>query len=674
MSDTVTQALRRIASAEGATYSLSDTDVVLARRIYEVLSGGSTSKSTFVEISKEIATQVGATPHEFDGALAAWRKIVEARGGSSSNATLLGLLQESESVGLSGADAPATPANLSATEQSASEILVEWDAVDGVDSYQLQHSTDGETWADESTISAPTVQYSDTGLNSASIHYYRIKSVTGELSSDYSSSVNATTQYEADAQALFDLVEGTDGATYLDGAKDAINMMVAGIKADGNWSVIEDLWFTPGIDLTTSGGTATLAALGRTVKGNTVDLDLSASKLHRHYTPSGAGAGVHTLGRFQESSPDGQQMVADFGFTGVDGFFGMLGWVGEQTAYGPIYGVTSSVTQANTELRMYADASNSSRIRMHGSGTEHKAYGNGTGLQAGWLGGFRNGTLLNNLRNNTVLATVNSGGASDASTAVAFDLYWAGSGNASQPNNMVAFLSAPGASDAQRQAIQARINTCAQTLGVPSSSSGATIVQCYGDSLMMGSGAYNVRPFPEFLRDETGFDAWYQNLARSGAQTQTVHPPSTWRTNYGQYADPDGSYFSGKVCFLLIGTNDLAAATAPSTIYSNIQSFCGTMQTAGYSVVVMTVPPRDDVGWSYETERGTLNSSIVSGEGTDYDVLFDLDDWISNTLGGSGITPSNTTYYQADKLHFTDALYEALAASIAADSAIAALF
>lgn len=101
MSDTVTQALRRIAAAEGATYSLSDTDVILARRIYEVLSGSNLPRATFGEAARKIAEQVGATVSPATRPVESFRKAVVARGGSTTSSTLLGVLQDLESVGLS---------------------------------------------------------------------------------------------------------------------------------------------------------------------------------------------------------------------------------------------------------------------------------------------------------------------------------------------------------------------------------------------------------------------------------------------------------------------------------------------------------------------------------------------------------------------------------------------
>lgn len=101
MSDTVTLALRRIATAEGAEVSPFDTDTILAKKIYKALTGSASSRLTFVEVSRQIAQQVGATLSPFDTPLIIWRKALEARSGSTSRNTLLGVLQAVETTGLS---------------------------------------------------------------------------------------------------------------------------------------------------------------------------------------------------------------------------------------------------------------------------------------------------------------------------------------------------------------------------------------------------------------------------------------------------------------------------------------------------------------------------------------------------------------------------------------------
>jgi len=71
------------------------------------------------------------------------------------------------------------------------QTSVTWTVVDAVYTYDLEHSTDGNTWSTEADPA--TTQYDDTGLVNDTIHYYRIAATNPSGTSAFTTSVNATT-------------------------------------------------------------------------------------------------------------------------------------------------------------------------------------------------------------------------------------------------------------------------------------------------------------------------------------------------------------------------------------------------------------------------------------------------------------------------------------------------
>ncbi len=94
--------------------------------------------------------------------------------------------------------APAAPANFKAVATSASQLSLTWNSVSGATGYQLFRSIGGSSnYILLKSLAANTVSYSDTGLNSNLIHYYKIQAtgVGGTLST--ASIASATTKDNA---------------------------------------------------------------------------------------------------------------------------------------------------------------------------------------------------------------------------------------------------------------------------------------------------------------------------------------------------------------------------------------------------------------------------------------------------------------------------------------------
>lgn len=490
--------------------------------------------------------------------------------------------------------------------------------------------------------------------------------------------VNAS-GYDTDAAALFDLVENTDGATYLDGAKDAINAMIVGIKADGDWSVVRELAVFGGIDYdnTVSGRAAALNAIRRKVKYETnsqITTDIPSVQLHRWYCSSGPSVGLMWEGQVaeNEATSNNTRLAGGFGAT-LAGGIGMVGHMGEMGTFtGGFFGYSSGTTDSYTSIFANAEGSTHFSVLAHANTAQTRVFS--SSRMIGKFGLVRSSSLLESMLEGSAIASVDASSNSTVGSATEFRIGSENNGYSSGRLHLNGLLVAPGATKTQFNRVMSRLATCAQTLGMPVSGSPIKKALYYGDSLVVGWDDEVGEPFANKLRSKSGgfSDAGHYITARYGATAALM---TTRYDEFGYWQRPDANYYDGIINFLLVGTNDLASGTAAATIYASIQTALGASYLSADSAVtvVMTVPPRDDASWdgTKETARGDLNTLIRAGEGVDFDVLFDLDDFIVTTLG---ITPSNTTYYRADKLHFTEAMYEAIATAIAADSSISALF
>ena len=162
---------------------------------------------------------------------------------------------------------------------------------------------------------------------------------------------------------------------------------------------------------------------------------------------------------------------------------------------------------------------------------------------------------------------------------------------------------------------------------------------------------------------------------------QLAVPPSVLRYNVAEYGDTfvtlsseastriDPLIAAGQTNVLVLwaGTNDLAAGTSASTLYSDITSYISARHTAGWKVVILTITPRNDSAWdsTYETQRGLLNTSIL-GNAAGADGVVNL------TTIADLLTTTNTTYFLSDQLHLTSTGYGIVAAAV--DAVIDGMF
>lgn len=115
--------------------------------------------------------------------------------------------------GISGPDG--TPSGLTLTVISDTEIQLDWTAGStNHDGTSIEISTDGVTYTETATVTAPTVHYHKTGLTAGTLYYFRVREYKGTNYSAYSNVASATS-YEALTITQKTRIEG-DGGTIID--------------------------------------------------------------------------------------------------------------------------------------------------------------------------------------------------------------------------------------------------------------------------------------------------------------------------------------------------------------------------------------------------------------------------------------------------------------------------
>ncbi len=89
---------------------------------------------------------------------------------------------------------PAAPSSLSTTTISISQIDLSWtDNSYGEQGFNIERKEPGEDYSQIATVGENVTTYSDTGLNEATIYYYRVRAYNAAGNSDFSNEASATT-------------------------------------------------------------------------------------------------------------------------------------------------------------------------------------------------------------------------------------------------------------------------------------------------------------------------------------------------------------------------------------------------------------------------------------------------------------------------------------------------
>ena len=88
---------------------------------------------------------------------------------------------------------PAAPSGLSASATSSTAVALTWTDTANEDSFAIERSTDGVTFAPLATVPANTTAYADSGLSAATTYTYRVRAHNVSGDSAYSNAATATT-------------------------------------------------------------------------------------------------------------------------------------------------------------------------------------------------------------------------------------------------------------------------------------------------------------------------------------------------------------------------------------------------------------------------------------------------------------------------------------------------
>ena len=163
-----------------------------------------------------------------------------------------------------------------------------------------------------------------------------------------------------------------------------------------------------------------------------------------------------------------------------------------------------------------------------------------------------------------------------------------------------------------------------------------------GDSIGVGLGADDWAAI-----DHLGFakSVVIHNVSVSGLAMQA---------GYGRRVSDLFGFYSIKGPSILViqqGTNDIYYGTKADNLYKSIlRPFVSSAQAAGFYVVVDSILPRADSGWTatMEQQRVTYNT-LVRANGARADAINDI---AADLLMGDGTNPATSAYY-ADGLHPT---------------------
>ena len=180
------------------------------------------------------------------------------------------------------------------------------------------------------------------------------------------------------------------------------------------------------------------------------------------------------------------------------------------------------------------------------------------------------------------------------------------------------------------------------------------ILVCDGNSLTAGQGASNpaTTSYPARLDADAAFSTvTTYNLGVGAQETQDMIDDAA------SQVDP---LYNGAVDNILVAWevgNDIFYNGSVSGAITRFWSYCDARRAVGFKVIIINCPPRDqatdfgDTSGQYNTKLQSANSQLA-------------DEWMSHADGyvdlaaDSRFAGYNLTYYDADKIHYTDAGYQ----------------
>jgi hypothetical protein len=133
----------------------------------------------------------------------------------------------------------AAPAALSAAAASSSQINLAWTNTNSNQTgVKVERSTDGVTFTQIASASAPANSYSDTGLTASTTYWYRVRATNGAIDSAYSAVATAKTLAGTPAAISFVQVNSADPQT----PQTSVSVTYTSAQAAGDLNVVIVGW------------------------------------------------------------------------------------------------------------------------------------------------------------------------------------------------------------------------------------------------------------------------------------------------------------------------------------------------------------------------------------------------------------------------------------------------
>jgi hypothetical protein len=107
------------------------------------------------------------------------------------------------SAGGGGGSVPGIPGTPTYTNTSTSTLTVSWATSTSATTYNLERSTNGNSFSHVASTTDPTATYGDSGLSTSTTYYYRVSAQNSSGNSSYSASSSVTTAAAASAGIAF---------------------------------------------------------------------------------------------------------------------------------------------------------------------------------------------------------------------------------------------------------------------------------------------------------------------------------------------------------------------------------------------------------------------------------------------------------------------------------------
>lgn len=194
-----------------------------------------------------------------------------------------------------------------------------------------------------------------------------------------------------------------------------------------------------------------------------------------------------------------------------------------------------------------------------------------------------------------------------------------------------------------------------------------------GDSLTVGTGSTAGNDYPTVVMSSLG------SLTTDYAWKVAVGGQTLAAMLVDVTVEIDRAYHAGATNYVAFwgGTNDIRAGDTAANVLANLATYGGGRQTTGFKTIVLDILPSQAAGNppDFDTKRTAVNDQLrIDFDGVTSDAVcftpavgVTYADMLVDVAAISELSdPTNTTYYNADKVHLTNAGYALVAAKVKA--------